>query len=811
MKGATKGRNLRPTLAMLLLLVLVQSAAILHRAESQRTLKTINSPVAYPLPTTPEPVLLGGPLRVEVDAGPGAGSWAARLTSDYGSSPLSVTNSSYAEGEGWALFLEVPSSLKPELYSLNIAYSEGGETVNYTQPRSVWVLDEWPERLTIGQITDTHLPYGADVLARYVYEMNLIRPDIVIVTGDIVDIETIASAWQYLQNILDRLRSPSFLLPGNHDYAGAQSAIYQRYGGQLNYSVVMGNFLFIALDTHTGGYVELEQLQWAERVLREHPDKVKIMGFHHPLFIWGGGGNITGSWDRIGELKEFIYSSWWNNLDEAREMLRLIEEYDVRLILSGHEHIDTIFTYNNKHHFVATTPCGGSLYLELYPDLYYGYRLIEVDDEGNVEFDAYAEKRLLDPPNSIPLGRITYYYGTANDGTRDAVSATVVNHQERELEDVKLEFLVSAEHRIEEYTFYPAAPTGFETVTTERGHLFTAHMDVPPLSTLHLTLAAAGDDDDPAIEVELPAEIEAGKPIPVAVDVADEGWGVRDVEVSYSMDGGETWADVDLPFALRVSGDEYVLEYPTSEYELTLPGGEGGTELLVRVEARDFAGNSETFQAAYTIGPPPTATYTLSFESYPIAGVPITLNGVEHATPYSTTLEEGEYTVTVPLEVTMAGETYNFARWEDGTTDTTKTIDLSEDTALVLYYEAAPPPTYTLSIESSPITGVTFTLDGQTLTTPYSTTLDEGEHTVTVPQTVTVAGVEYGFDRWGDGATSPTRTIDVRSNVTLSIHYEEASKPPSPPTKPTFPTMQIIAVAAIIGVAAAVALLKIRR
>lgn len=688
--------SLRLILAALLLLVVIHSLTIPYHAGLQQaqTIRTVTSPVRYPLPTVPEPALIGGPLRVEVDAGSEAGGWAAKLTSDYGAYFLTMINGSYAEDRGWTLFFEVPETLHPELHSLNIAYSDEGDTINYTQPRSVWILEEWPDRLTICHISDSHLgasPYGADVFATSVYEINLIQPDIVIHTGDVVDIETITSAWIYLQRILDWLEVPSYLLPGNHDYAGARSAYYQRFCGQLNYSADMGNFLFVALDATDAGYVELNQLQWAERVLQGQPDKVKIMGFHYPIFSEDDGGNITGSWEEIEKLKDYMYPSWWEHPIEACELLRLIEEYDVRLVLAGHIHRDVVYVYNNRHYFVTTTTCGGSL---RHGD-YHGSRLIEIDTEGNVGFDEYAERRLFDPPNSIPTGNITYYYKAANDGTENAVSATIINGLERRLEDARLEFHVSSEYPIEDYEFQLAEPTSYETSTTEKGHSFTAYVDVPPMSTLYLTLASVEDKVEPNIDIGLTGKIEEEMPITLTVDVGDEGWGVKGLEISYSTDGGSAWTDVDLPSHLRVNRDEYILDYPTSRYEVTIPGQAGGTELLVGVKAWDYADNSKTYQAIYTIGPPPTTTYTLMIESSPIASLAFTLEDQSHTTPYSATLEEGAYTVAVPTEVPVAGETYNFARWGDGSTDTTRTIDLTSDSTLTVHYEVAPKPTPT--------------------------------------------------------------------------------------------------------------------
>ena len=251
-------------------------------------------------------------------------------------------NSSYSNG-WWTVFFGVSSDVYPALYDLELDWSDGSSSVEYTQPGSVWVLDEWPETLRVAQISDIHLPYGADIFATFVYEANLVDADMIVATGDIVDVETIASSWSYLQEMTSRLGIPFYVLSGNHDYAGAHSELFQEYGGLRNYTVVIGDFPFIALDSNGGGYIVQEQLDWAESVLASHPDKVKFVAFHHSLLSSefeddGGavkGGELEGDWTDIEALREVMYFTWRDNIGLAEELLRIIQTYDVKLAMSG--------------------------------------------------------------------------------------------------------------------------------------------------------------------------------------------------------------------------------------------------------------------------------------------------------------------------------------------------------------------------------------------------------------------------------------------------------------------------------------------
>jgi hypothetical protein len=63
-----------------------------------------------------------------------------------------------------------------------------------------------------------------------------------------------------------------------------------------------------------------------------------------------------------------------------------------------------------------------------------------------------------------------------------------------------------------------------------------------------------------------------------------------------------------------------------------------------------------------------------------------TLNGVQHNTPFSEVLPEGQYTITVPSIVTLPTGVLGFSSWEDGQTRTTITFTLDAPIAEVATY-----------------------------------------------------------------------------------------------------------------------------
>ena len=679
---------------LVLLLVLASAAPLFISAVPAA--RPLTKPVRYPTPAQAEPVIAGKPVKLVVEAGADASGWKLKLLDAYARAWAPLVNSTLS-GSLWTVYFTVPSDLRPSLYDANIAFSSGGKATNYTQPRSAWILKEWPDSLSIAQITDLHLPYGADNVARFAYEANLLHPDIVVTTGDNADVETIASAWGYLQSILGRLEAPSFVIPGNHDHAGARGEFFQTYGGRLNYTVSVGKFLIIALDSGANGYLTMGDMAWAEKVLERNPDKVKVLLFHHPLLsrdegthtVDDPGGGITGDWTRSAELVDLMHLGWLNNVDgkyvpkpEATELLRMVQTYDVRLILNGHVHSDVIHVLNGKHWFVTTATIGGGVV----PGNRQGYRVVTVDALGKVTLDPVAQKNTFNPPNNIPVGSLTYWYATPNDFSGTAVSGAVRNDLDVAM-NVRLEYSVSNTKPVSDYRWSGALPSKVESTTVKDGLLYYGYFDVPAKTTIYSTLSTSLDTTKPVVTLTVPPTYEKDADVPVKVDVSDLGWGVKTVSVTYGFEHFSGLQPIPTVFSPTVSKDSVTLEYSTQSFALTIPKT-SGYELTVRVDATDFAGNTQTITKT-AAAPKPTPKHTFALGSTP-DGVALTLNGAAKTTPAQLELDEGQYTVVAPAKATVSGKDYNFKSWSNGATTAEVKVTLAADTTLTATYEAAP-------------------------------------------------------------------------------------------------------------------------
>lgn len=103
-----------------------------------------------------------------------------------------------------------------------------------------------------------------------------------------------------------------------------------------------------------------------------------------------------------------------------------------------------------------------------------------------------------------------------------------------------------------------------------------------------------------------------------------------------------------------------------------------------------------------------------------------------------------------------------------------KIITLTGDLTLTAFYEQG----FTLAINSTPVPAQ-FTLNGQTVQTPFNQVLPAGNYNINMPQTIG----DYTFKQWNDGDTNPNKSINLAADTQLTATYEYVAPPPPPPGK----------------------------
>ena len=162
--------------------------------------------------------------------------------------------------------------------------------------------------MLVAQISDPHIrPAGQlyqnvvdsnAMFAEAVRHLNAIdpRPDLVVLTGDIVD-EGSAPEYAQARALLAALSIPCLLIPGNHDEREAFRRAFADLAplpprGPIHYVVGdRGPLRVVALDvTIPGkhhGTVDDAALAWLDRTLAEEPERPTIVMMHQPPFACG--------------------------------------------------------------------------------------------------------------------------------------------------------------------------------------------------------------------------------------------------------------------------------------------------------------------------------------------------------------------------------------------------------------------------------------------------------------------------------------------------------------------------------------------
>lgn len=165
--------------------------------------------------------------------------------------------------------------------------------------------------MLIAQISDLHVTHPGRLCSNKVDTGRHLRaaierirklapaPDLIIVTGDLVDMGE-CEEYSELRRLIEPLSVPIFVVPGNHDNRTELLRAFpdHRYlpqsGGFLQYSVEDWPIRLVALDTvienRMAGEMCTERLLWLERTLSAAPNEPTLVFMHHPPFTTGLAG-----------------------------------------------------------------------------------------------------------------------------------------------------------------------------------------------------------------------------------------------------------------------------------------------------------------------------------------------------------------------------------------------------------------------------------------------------------------------------------------------------------------------------------------
>jgi len=214
--------------------------------------------------------------------------------------------------------------------------------------------------MLIAQISDFHLkPEGvlayeradtAAPLSRAVNHINALnpRPDLVLVTGDLVD-EGASESYSVVKKLLSPLIPPVYIVPGNHDHKTELRRVFPDHDylkrtveedgrHYICFSVDDFRVRIIGLDTVTpgdhGGGLGPARLAWLDETLAARPKAPTVIFMHHPPFA-----------SAIGHMDTEIFAG-------RKEFAAIISKYpNVERVLCGHVHRPVI------RRFAGTIAC----------------------------------------------------------------------------------------------------------------------------------------------------------------------------------------------------------------------------------------------------------------------------------------------------------------------------------------------------------------------------------------------------------------------------------------------------------------------
>jgi 3',5'-cyclic-AMP phosphodiesterase len=208
------------------------------------------------------------------------------------------------------------------------------------------------EDLTVIQISDTHLMNKddlefvhmnpAETFHAVIADIQEKYPnvDVIFHTGDLAQVSVPETYDNYL-SFMAKLNIPHFQIPGNHD----NSDIFPFFENtDKAHAIHLGHWTVVLLNSavkgQVSGWIEDEQLAQLDQILTENKDQnIIITCHHHPL-------EMNSRWIDHHKLK---------NTKSLTDILA--KHKNVKMVLCGHVHQDSLNTWNNINFYSTPSTC----------------------------------------------------------------------------------------------------------------------------------------------------------------------------------------------------------------------------------------------------------------------------------------------------------------------------------------------------------------------------------------------------------------------------------------------------------------------
>lgn len=184
--------------------------------------------------------------------------------------------------------------------------------------------------------------FRSDLLRATVDRINRLRPDVVLVAGDLT---AAGYEWEYDEALewLQRLDAPRVLVPGSHDSRNVGYVHFERLVGprfstwytpledERAERIGLDGIRVVALDSSqpdlAEGHVGREWYPWI-REQCDAPDDLTIVLLHHHLVSIPGAGRDL------------------NHITDAGDLLPILDQVGIDMVLTGHQHVPYFWGLN---------------------------------------------------------------------------------------------------------------------------------------------------------------------------------------------------------------------------------------------------------------------------------------------------------------------------------------------------------------------------------------------------------------------------------------------------------------------------------
>lgn len=217
----------------------------------------------------------------------------------------------------------------------------------------------------IAHISDIHAGsqyFVPNLMDRAVIELNELKPDAVVVTGDLTN-EGFKQEFLLAKSYLDKINCDNLLVvPGNHDARNVGYVHFEEMFGSRQSVFHAGGISIIGVDSSEPdldyGTIGRHRYQW----LREEfagAGAFRVFLLHHHLLPVPG----------TGRERNMVY--------DAGDTLEVLQECKVNLILAGHKHVPYAWRLENIFAVNAGTVCTLRLRGKVRPC----YNVIEIGED----------------------------------------------------------------------------------------------------------------------------------------------------------------------------------------------------------------------------------------------------------------------------------------------------------------------------------------------------------------------------------------------------------------------------------------------